>query len=222
MKDVFVIATHPDDEVLGCGGVIARHSATGDRVTIVIVTRGAEDVFSREFVEQVREELRMAGQVLGVASIRFLDFPAPRLDIVPGYQLADGLSRVIREVQPDTIYLPHRGDIHADHQAVYQATLVAVRPVTPLKVRRLLVYETLSETEWAPPTGDMAFVPTVFVDISDYLDVKLNAMRCYQSQLKEFPNSRSLEAIQALARLRGATANLVAAEAFMLVREIVT
>lgn len=219
---VLVIAAHPDDEVLGCGGVMARHVAEGARVDVVVVTRGSPDVFSTEFVEQGRRELAAAHQVLGVTGVQFLDFPAPKLDTVPGHVLADRIRQSIHATQPEIVYLPHFGDIHSDHRAVYYATLVAARPIHGLLVRRLLSYETLSETEWSPPAGDQSFVPTVFVDISGVLERKLEAMRCYASQLQEPPHPRSLRGIQALAQLRGATVGCDAAEAFMLVREIVT
>ena len=219
---VLVIATHPDDEVLGCGGVMARHTAVGDHVSLLVVTRGIPELFSTEFIEQGRRELRQANELLGVTDIHFLDFPAPKLDTVPGYELATAINRKIQVLQPHTIYLPHHGDIHADHQAVYQATLVAARPIDGCPVRKLLCYETLSETEWASPVGDQAFIPTVFVDITDFLPLKLQAMACYRSQIKEFPHPRSLQTLEALARLRGATVGLPAAEAYKLVREVQT
>jgi LmbE family N-acetylglucosaminyl deacetylase len=218
---VLVVAPHPDDEVLGCGGTIARHAARGDEVHVLVVTRGAPDIYSWEAVEKGREELRAAHTLLKVSGIHFLDFPAPKLDTIPGYKLADAIGEVIRSVCPNILYLPHRGDIHADHQVVYQAALVAARPINGCSVNQILCYETLSETEWSDPFGDSAFIPTVFVDITDYLDYKLKAMNCYQSQLKQPPHPRSLQVIEALARLRGATVSLPAAEAFMLVREIV-
>lgn len=218
--NVLVVATHPDDEVLGCGGVMARHAAAGDQVHVLVITRGIPELFPVESVEETRRELHEAHKVLGVASVQFLDFPAPRLDMIPAHQLADAISRVIRKLQIETVYTHHHGDIHHDHRAVYYATLVAARPVNSCPVRRILCYETLSETDWAPPTGDAAFVPTVFIDISEFLDRKLEAMACYRSQLKEPPNTRSLRSLEALARLRGGTVGLHAAEGFMLVREI--
>ena len=219
--NVLIIAPHPDDEVLGCGGVMARHADQGDEVHVLVVTRGAPEIFPPEQIEDTRQELRAAHAVLGVSTVQFLDFPAPKLDTIPGHKLADAIAGVIRSLQPSIIYLPHRGDIHTDHQAVYQATLVAARPINGCSVRQLLCYETLSKTEWAAPFGDDAFIPTVFVDITDYLAQKLKAMDCYHSQLKQPPHSRSLKSIEALARLRGATVSLSAAEAFMLVRQIV-
>jgi N-acetylglucosamine malate deacetylase 1 len=220
-KNVLAVAAHPDDEVLGCGGVMSRHAAEGDQVSLLVVTRGAPDLFPQDWVEQIRRELRTASELLGVAGIHFLDFPAPKLDVVAGHALADGIAQVIRSVQPELMYIPHRGDIHADHQAVYQAALVAARPINNCPVRTILSYETLSETEWAAPVGDQAFIPTVFVDIEKYLERKLQAMTCYQTQLRPAPHPRSLQTIEALARLRGATVGLAAAEAFQLVRQII-
>lgn len=218
---VLVVAPHPDDEVLGCGGTIARHTVQGDEVHVLVVTRGASDIYSWEAVETGREELRAAHTLLKISGVHFLDFPAPKLDTIPGYKLADAIGEVIRSLCPNILYLPHRGDIHADHQVVYQAALVAARPINGCSVKRILCYETLSETEWSDPFGDSAFIPTVFVDITDYLDYKLKAMNCYQSQIKQPPHPRSLQVIEALARLRGATVSLPAAEAFMLVRDII-
>lgn len=219
-KQILVIAPHPDDEVLGCGGTIARHTDWGDEVHVLVITKGDPDLYPDDDEAEIRQEVEAAHRVLGVASTTYLDFLAPRLDTVAGYQLADAIHQVIRRLQPDTVYLPHHGDIHADHQRVYQATLVAARPINRCPVRQLLCYETLSETEWSPPRGDTAFIPTVFVDIAPYLDTKLKAMACYEAEVKEFPHSRSLTALDALAKLRGATVGLSAAEAFSLVRQI--
>jgi LmbE family N-acetylglucosaminyl deacetylase len=218
--NVLIIAPHSDDEVLGCGGVMARHAAGGDDVHVLVVTRGTPEMYPPEQEEQTRQELHAAHAILGVSSVHFLDFLAPKLDTIPGHQLADAIGRIIRSLYPSIIYLPHRGDIHSDHRAVYQATLVAARPINDCPVRKLLCYETLSETEWAAPFGDDAFIPTVFVDITDYLDQKLKAMACYHSELKQPPHPRSLQAIEVLAKMRGATVSLPAVEAFMLVREI--
>ena len=220
MSCVLVVAPHPDDEVLGCGGVIARHVSIGDDVYVVVVSKGAADVFPQALVDQVRQEAVVANKLLGTKRMFFLDFPAPRLDSVSTSTLAGALQDVIVQVQAATVYLPHHGDIHGDHKAAYWATLVASRPNGGFLPRRLLCYETPSETEWGAPIASDAFVPTVFADISKYLGVKLEAMKCYASQLAPSPRARSLASIEALARVRGSAIGVAAAEAFSLVREV--
>lgn len=218
---VLVISPHPDDEVLGCGGAIARHADQGDEVHVLVATRGIPELFPPEQVERTRQEMQAAHKILGVTRVHFLDFPAPELDSVPIRKLAEKIGETIQEMQPPVVYLPYRGDLHVDHQMVYHATLVATRPINNCPVQQLLCYETLSETEWGSPASGDHFVPNVFIDIAKYLSRKLEALMCYQSQLKEFPHPRSLQAIEALAHLRGSTVSLKAAEAFMLVREII-
>lgn len=220
MSCVLVVAPHPDDEVLGCGGVIARHVAKGDDVYVVVASKGAPDAFPPELVQQVRQEAAAANNVLGTKKLFFLDFPAPRLDSISTSLLAAALKDVVVQVHPGTVYLPHHGDIHSDHKAVYWATLVATRPNARFFPGRLLCYETSSETDWGAPIPCEAFVPTVFVDISQCLGAKLEAMKCYGSQLAPSPRARSLAAIEALARVRGSTVGVTAAEAFGLVREV--
>lgn len=220
MQKILVVAPHPDDEVFGCGGTIARHCAAGDHVEVVIVTRGIPELWPREVIEETRGETRAANEFLGVKRVRFLDFPAPQLDQVPMHLLADSIRKVVVEVRPRVVYVPHRGDIHHDHKAVHGAACVAARPSPELVVERILSYETPSETEWAA-SGDDAFVPNVFVDISAHLERKLDAVSHYRSQLKPAPNPRSLETIKAMARFRGSVVCSEAAEAFVLVREYV-
>ena len=131
--NVLVLAPHPDDEVLGCGGTICRHVAAGDSVFVMVATRGMPELYSDEAVESVRSEARHAHAMLGVSEARFFDFPAPALDTIPRYQLAGAVSDCIRDFQPEVLYLPHHGDIHNDHFHLHQAALVAARP---LEVRR--------------------------------------------------------------------------------------
>lgn len=218
--NVLVVAPHADDEVLGCGGVMARHAAAGDAVFVVVATRGMVELYADHLIDAVRREALAAHQLLGVRETRFFDFPAPALDTVPRYKLASALAALIREWQIQVLYLPHHGDIHADHFHLHHASLVAARPLADCPVRRILAYETLSETEWAPPQKDAVFYPTVFVDISEHLPKKIAAMQCYRSQVKPAPNARALETIEALARYRGATIARHAAESFMLIRDI--
>jgi N-acetylglucosamine malate deacetylase 1 len=217
---VLVIATHPDDEVLGCGGVMARHAAAGDEVHVLVMSRGVEELFAAELIARTRAELAVAHSVIGVKTATFLDFPAPKLDMVPVHQLADALLGQLRKIRPDVLYIPHQGDLHSDHKATYWAALVAARPNGGPSPSRILCYETLSETEWGAPTSAEAFVPTVFVNITEYIPIKIRAMACYETQLQAPPHPRSLKAIEALAVYRGAAVSVAAAEAFELVREV--
>lgn len=217
---VLVIAPHPDDEILGVGGTIAKRVKEGHDVYVCIVTKGCEPLFSKEFVEKTRGECREADAMLGVKKTIFLDFPAVMLETVPRHELNDSVAKVIQEYKPDEIYIPHRGDMQLDHKMVVDAAMVALRPKYKHRVNRIYAYETLSETGWDIPNSVNEFIPNVYENISDELDRKLKALAVFQSQLAEFPAVRSIGAIDALAKFRGATVNVYAAEAFCLIREI--
>lgn len=215
-----VIAPHPDDEILGCGGIMSKFVNDGKEVYVLVITRGTPKLYSDDRIVNVRKEALDAHKILGVKETVFLDFHAPELDQTSLAEISMEISKVIKKLAIDTLYIPHRGDIHSDHRVVYNAALVAGRPVAGSTVRSIYAYETLSETEWAAPFGDDAFIPTHFVDVTGSFENKLKAMACFKSQLKPFPNSRSLEAIEALAKFRGATVGVKRAEAFMTVRTI--
>ena len=220
MKRILAIAPHPDDEILGCGGTLARHVRNGDQVYVVIVTRGTPKLYKDQQIENVRNEARAAHRIIGVKETVFLDFHAPELDVTSQADISRALSKYIQQFKIDCLYLPHRGDIHHDHTAVFNGGLVAARPVGDYTVQQIYAYETLSETEWAPPFGDDAFIPTHFVDVTASLSTKMEALNCFKSQVREFPNPRSLEGVEALAKFRGATVGVSRAEAFMTVRTI--
>lgn len=220
MGKVLVIAPHPDDEILGCGGTMARIAAAGGDVSVAIVTRGMAPQFSDEFVASIRAEAKASHALIGVRETLYLDLPAAALDTVAATELNGALSKLVREVRPDTIFLPFIGDIHTDHQLTFLAAMVAARPRDSQAPRRIYAYETLSETNWYAPGITPAFVPNVFIDIADTIETKLDAFRCFESQVKQFPDERSIEAIRALAVMRGASMYLKAAEAFMLVRQV--
>lgn len=220
--NVLIIAPHPDDEVLGCGGVIARHCQTGDDVTVLVMTKGTPRIWTKEQVSAGRGEARKAHALLGVKETIFFDYLAPELEQPLLSEISVAINQVLSKKRIVLLYIPHRGDIHNDHRVVFNTALVAARPVGDYSVRKILAYETLSETEWAPPFGDDAFIPNEFVNIEEQLELKKKAMACYASQLKAFPNPRSLECIEHLARFRGATVGLGAAESFMVIRNIVS
>lgn len=217
---ILIIAPHPDDEVIGVGGIIAKRAASGDEVYVCVVTKGCPPLFDVELVEKGREECRKADKLLGVCETIFLDFPAVMLETVPRYELNGKISEVIQKIKPQEVYIPHRGDMQIDHQMVVDAAMVGLRPKYEHTVERIYAYETLSETGWNVPNIQNEFIPTVYEDISKYLTLKLEAMKVFVTQLGEFPNARSLKAMEALARFRGATVNVMAAEAFSLIREI--
>ena len=218
--NVLVIAPHPDDEILGVGGTIAKRVKAGDNVYVCVVTKGCEPLFSAESVDIVQEECRKADASLGVSETFFLNFPAVMLEDVPRYQLNEALMHVIRQVKPEVVYLPHRGDMQLDHKITVDAAMVALRPKYEHVVNQIYAYETLSETGWDIPNTTNEFIPTVYEDIHLFLDQKLEAMQFFSSQLSPFPNPRSLDAIETLAKYRGCSVSLPAAEAFMLIREI--
>lgn len=218
-RSALVIAPHPDDEILGAGGTIARLAADGCQVTVAIVTKGRPPMYDAAYVEKGRDEAREAHRLLGVSKTCFLDFPAAQLDTVPHHELNRGLTDLVVEARPEIVFIPFEGDIHLDHQRVALSSLVALRPGAGSSVRKILAYETLSETNWNSPSSPK-FTPNVFIDVSNQLEKKLGAMQKYASQLRAAPDERSLKTIEALSTLRGATVHRAAAEAFVLVREI--
>lgn len=220
MKKILVIAPHADDEILGVGGTMARNIAEGKQVFVLIVTHGEKPLFSDEIVSQIRKETIQAHKFLGITKTYFGELPAVMLEQIPRYQLNDKISKVIQEVEPDEVYIPHIGDMQKDHQLVNEAAMVAVRPKYAHKISAVYAYETLSETEWNIPNTSNAFIPTVYTDISNYIDKKKQALAYFKSQVSAFPDPRSLEAVEALAKYRGSTVKVNAAEAFMLIRQI--
>jgi LmbE family N-acetylglucosaminyl deacetylase len=218
--DKLVIAPHLDDEVLGVGGSMARWAQEGFRVHVAVVTRGRPPLYSDAEEDRCRDEAREAHARLGVAATWFLDLPAAELDTLPHRELNGRLSELVRSCRPEEVYVPFLGDVHLDHQLVFRSALVAARPSRPGQPRRLYAYETLSETNWNAPFLTPGFHPTHFVDISGFLEAKVEAFACYRSQVQPAPHERSLDSLRALATLRGATVGLGAAEAFITIRTV--
>jgi len=217
---VLVIAPHPDDEVLGAGGTIHRMAADGCLVTVAIVTKGWAPLFSDAQVSQVRAEAGDANCRLGTRKLEFLDLPVTRLHLLPEHELNSAFNALVDKTNPNWVLLPFPGDRHEDHRQVFDACQVALRPTAERAgVHRVLCYETVSETHWSAPRIEPGFEPQFFVDVSDHLAAKLEAMGCYQTQLRAAPDARSLEAVEALARWRGSVVGMAAAEAFMVVRD---
>ena len=216
-----VVAPHPDDETLGAGGTIARLAKAGHQVTVAVVTTGQPPDYSASDVAKVRHEAEQAHAILGVRQTLWLDLPAARLVETPRRALNAALQKAIAQTEPTTMLLPFVGDVHIDHQLTFEAGMVAARPHQAAYPATILAYETLSETNWNAPYLTPGFLPNVFIDITDTLELKLAAMRTYGSQLRASPHERSIEALKALATLRGATVHRPAAEAFVLVRDVI-
>lgn len=220
--NVLVIAPHRDDEILGCGGTIAKHIHTGNNVYVCFMTIGLESMFSNEIIQAGINEAKSCHDFLGITKTFNIDFPAALLDTVDKYKINGSLSKVINEVKPEVVYIPHYGDMHTDHQIVADAAMVALRPNGSHKVKEIYSYETLSETEWNYPEQQIAFIPNIYNDITEFLNIKIQSMSYYNSQLINFPHPRSLDAIEHLARYRGSQVLVNSAECFRLIRRIDT
>lgn len=212
---ILVIAAHPDDEVLGCGGTIALHARAGASVSTVIVCEGESLRYGREGVGQ-RSDIERVAQSLGIQDSRLLGFSDQRLDTVPITEVIAPLEDVVRKFQPNLVYCQYGGDVNRDHELLFKALLVATRP-TEQCIRAIYAFDTASSTEWAFPR---TFVPDTWVDISSTLEVKLEAMACYRSELREYPHPRSLDALRYKAKAWGNQVCLDAAEVFMTVRSV--
>lgn len=224
--NVLIIAPHADDEVIGCGGTISKLSDEGNDVYLCIVTNGCPPIFDNTEAKKNNWphnnyiETTNSNRILGIKETFYLDYPAAMLETVPRYELNGRLIEIIKKIRPLEIYIPHFGDMQKDHQIVAEACMVAVRPKYSFAPKRVYAYETLSETGWNTPSISNEFIPNCFVDISRYLQNKKDAMQCYSSQLGDFPDARSLQAIDSLAKYRGASMNMDAAEAFMVISDI--
>ena len=212
--NVLVLAPHNDDEILGVGGTIKRHINNGDEVYVLEATSGVHYI-------QLQEEARNAHAFLGVKKSFFLNFPVGKMVNMNQMEINDAIFKVVKEVRPEVVYIPFTGDMHTDHRIFSECAMVALRPVGDYTVRSIYMYETLSETGWNIPTPEKSFRPDVWVDITDTMEDKLEAMSYYADQLREFPHPRSKESILSLAKYRGSTIGCQYAESFMLVRHIV-
>lgn len=225
-RTVLVVAAHPDDEALGCGGAIARHAAKGDGVHVVFMADGigarekgvVEKQTEREKAAR-RKMAQAAAVALGARPPRFLDFPDNRMDSVPLLDVVRALEPLIGEINPAVIYTHHAGDLNIDHKITCRAVMTACRPLPGSQVREIYGFEVLSSTEWGVPGQDEAFRPARYTALDkSCLDRKMKALRCYAAEMHDFPHARSYKAAAALAELRGAQAGLPTAEAFTVLR----
>jgi LmbE family N-acetylglucosaminyl deacetylase len=218
---VLVVVAHPDDEVLGAGGTLARHARAGSKVHILFLAdgvgaRGADKAAAERRIAAARK----AAACLGAQEPVFLGLPDNRLDSLDLLDVTQAIEGIIAKTDPAVVYTHHAGDLNIDHAICHRAVLTACRPLPGSNVRAIYAMEVASSTEWAAPSAVNAFQPSRFVDISAVQDLKRRALQAYVEEMRPYPHPRSFEAIEALVKWRGATAGLQAAEAFMVLREV--
>lgn len=220
-KKVLVVAAHPDDEALGCGGTIARHVAEGDEVYVFFMTNGVDARYNVGNDDAaIRNEIaEKALNRLGAIEYIYNDFPDNRLDTVALLDITQSIERVISKVQPQVIYTHHNGDLNVDHRRTHEAVMTACRPQPNFCVREIYTFEVLSATEWNTPHA-APFIPNYFVDITPFFEKKLDSIEAYSLEMRDEPHSRSVAHVETLAKHRGYSVGLELAEAFMLTRKV--
>ena len=215
---ILVISPHPDDETLGCGGTILKHKDTSDKIYWLIITNiDAKNGWDKDIIKKRQKEIEIVEEMYGFEKTFKLDYPTAKLDIIPMQEITESISKVFFEIKPEILYLPNRSDIHTDHQITFKAVYSCTKNFRSPFIKRILMYETLSETEFAPALPDSIFIPNVFVDISDYIDKKIEIMSTYNSEVMKYPLPRSEENIKAFATYRGGRIGKKYAEAFNII-----
>lgn len=221
MKKVLVLAVHPDDETLGCAGALLKHKAQGDKIYWVIATKmDSKSGYSRGHIAQVSKQIRKVSSIYGFDKVVNLGFSTKLTDVVAFNTLVEKISAVFNEIKPDTIYLPFKADAHSDHRIIFDAAYSCTKVFRYPFIKMILMMETISETEFGPAGVADSFSPNYFVDISGFLDKKIDIMKIYERELGMHPFPRSAENIKALAVFRGAMAGCRFAESFMLLKQI--
>lgn len=220
MKKILVVAVHPDDETIACGGTLLKHKANGDEIHWLICTETNKEI-NPDFYAKRKEEIEQVSKLFQFNSVHHLNLLATKVDEYTDSQRVGSISKVVSEIQPDTIYLPFRGDIHSDHRYIFDAAYSCTKSFRYPYVKRVLMMEAPSETEFALSLPSQSFIPNVFNNISDYIDKKVEITKVYESEIGEHPFPRSEKTIRALAEFRGSTCGCHAAESFMLLKEII-
>ena len=219
-KRVMVVAPHPDDETLGVGGTIAKYSAQGADIFVLIVSGHLPPLYSRKDYDKTVHEAESAFKLLGVSQSEFLEIPATMINSKPLHKVNGRISKIINDFKPHIVFCPYP-DRHIDHRLIFDSVMVATRPVgIGRDIEILAAYETLSETHWNAPHIEPNFTPNWVVDITEQIDNKLDALSCYKSQISDFPGPRSIEAVEALAKFRGTQAGFGYGEGFHVIRMI--
>lgn len=221
MNRVLVVAVHPDDETLGCGGTLLKHKKIGDKTFWLIITSmKPENGFSGESIHRRDKEIARVASLYRFTGLYRLDLPATELDIVSRNTLVKGIASVFNKVKPTIVYLPFKNDIHSDHNVAFNAAYSCTKTFRSPSIKKVLMMETISETELVSPSQSTVFKPNYFSDISQYLNGKIEIMKVFKGQMKKHPFPRSVKNIESLAAFRGAMSGCKYAEAFMLLKEI--
>jgi LmbE family N-acetylglucosaminyl deacetylase len=218
---VLVISAHPDDETIGAGGTIARHVSQGDDVYWCVVTQAYQPEWSEKFIEAAKLQIINVKNIYGIKKVYSLGFPTVKLNTVPYIELSSAIQSVVDNVCPEIVYTTPAEDLNQDHRIVHDCTLVAARPLSNNNVRRLLSYEISTTSSFGIPGGVTNFYPNVVIDISKYIEKKIEAMKCYLTEIKNYPHPRSIKGIRLLSKERGLSFGVEAAECFKLIREII-
>ena len=212
---VLVIAAHPDDEILGVGGTVLKHTGRGDEVVTIVACEG-ESLRYEGSEPGMKSQSQRAAEILGVQRLECLDFPDQGLDRFTLTEIITPIEKVVRELRPDTVYCQYGGDVNRDHELLFKAVLVATRP-TEAFISEVYAFDTASSTEWAYPRS---FVPDTWIEISSVLERKIEAMACYETEMRDYPHPRSAESLRNKARAWGNQCCMDAAEVFMTVRRV--
>jgi len=221
MTDILVVVAHADDEALGCGGTIAKHAINGDNITLLVMTDGVSSrqlpIETNEKDKRLRQSaLEQSCQFLGIKKFVQCDFPDNRMDEVTLLDIVQTIEKKCSSFAPQVIYTHSLNDLNIDHRITAQAVLTAFRPLPNSSVKTILSFEVLSSTQWQ--FSSTSFSPNWFVDISDSYSAKMQALQCYQGEMRAYPHPRSTQGVEALAKLRGSTIGVDLAEAFQLLR----
>lgn len=217
MNKILIVAVHPDDETLGCGGTLLKHKENGDEIHWLICT---QTNLTNDFYKVREKEIEEVTNLYNFDSVINLQLKTMQVDKNSMSELIGKISKVINEVKPDTIYLPFKGDVHSDHRKIFEASYSCTKSFRYPFIKKIYMIETLSETEFAPSTKEDSFIPNVFVDISEFMDKKIEIMNIFESEVGKHPFPRSERNLKALGTLRGATCGVEYAESFVLLKEI--
>ena len=214
---ILVVAVHPDDETLGCGGTLLKHKANGDKIHWLICTTLNKN---HDYYQNREKEINKVSKIFNFDSVHNLQFETTKMDQYNMNEIIEKISKVINKVKPNIIYLPFKEDVHTDHKKVFEASYSCTKSFRYPFIKKIYMMETLSETEFAPSTKKDSFIPNTFIDVSKYMDKKIKIMKVYKSEIDKYPFPRSIRSIKALASLRGSTSGCNFAESFMLLKEI--